>query len=237
MTTRRVSLIAGLGVIVAAAAIGITSFFVGGSGQSALAEHAGTGGHGIQLECTPDAFEVNVGDTVTVTYIVRNGAGVPGNQPDHDVTFTLTDDWVGDIVDPNTAGDQTDTLQRHMSPNPSTFTEGVDQVTYTREFVVGSELLSTVVLTGDFDDEHIAEASIQCNLELLPPTPTNTPFSEVEETVTPPPPTATLVSEVLGPPTGDGSSGGSQTGTMVLLVTLLSLAGASTVALAYRRLR
>jgi hypothetical protein len=240
MTTRRVSLIAGLGVIVAAA-IGITTFVVGGSGQSAFAEHAGAGGHGIQLECTPDPFEVNVGDTVTVTYVVRNAAGVPGNQPDHDVTFTLTDDWVGDVVDPVAAGDQTDTLQRHMSPNPSTFTEGVDQVTYMRQFTVGSDLLNTVVLSGDFNDEHIAQASIQCNLQLAPPTetPTNTPFSEVEETVTPPPPspTATLVSEVLGPPTGNGTSGSSGAGTALALVAALTLIGGGAAILGYRRLR
>jgi hypothetical protein len=62
----------------------------------------------------------------------------------------------------------------------------------------------------------------------------------VEETVTPPPPspTATLVSDVLGPPTGDGP-GDSQGGTVLVLIAALIVAGTSTAALAlsYRRLR
>lgn len=137
----------------------------------AEAVHWGRGGHGIQLDCNPEPYAVEQGQTVTVTYIVRNAAGAPGNLPDHTFSYTLTDQWVGDIV-----GSSTDTLQYHQTSGPAdleTFTEGVDQLTYVRTFTASGSLLdNTVTVAGTFGDGHIARMSMSCNIVAATPAPT-----------------------------------------------------------------
>jgi len=141
----------------------------------ALAIHGTAGQHGITLDCGSEPAVVADGTVVTVTYLVQNRAGVVGNVPDHNVTFTLTDDWVGDVIDPITPANQTDSLQFHQSASSSTFSEGVDQRTYQRTFVwnqASVPLVNDVILTGTFGDGDLAFAQIQCNKTKATPTPT-----------------------------------------------------------------
>jgi hypothetical protein len=224
--------------------LAVVGALIAGGSDRAIAEHSSAGGHGVQLECDPNPFVVRPGDTVTVTYVVRNTAGVPGNAPDHDVTYTLTDEWVGDVVNPGMAGTQSDTLDHHQSASAGVFSEGDDQRTYVRTFVFEDDLDNAVMLSGDFDDDHSAQASVTCNLELGPtPTPSDTPTSTLVSEVSPtttaplPTPTPTRITEVLGPPTGDGTGAGLGIAPVVGLIAALVGAGASMAALGYRRIR
>ena len=164
----------GLGLVVAAALIIVLLLASLSASLPVLATHGGAGQHGVTLDCRSDPVIVSDGTVVKATYLIQNRAGVTGNIPNHNVTFTLRDDWVGDVIDPLTPGDQTDTLQFHQSASPDTFTEGVDQRTYSRTFVWRkgiTPLVNTTVLTGTFADGHTTSGSIQCNKQQEPATP------------------------------------------------------------------
>ena len=182
----------------------------------ALAEHAGPTDHGVQVECSPQPSVVTDGQTVTVTYTVRNAAGVPGNDPDHDLTYWLVDTWFGDLIDPSVGGQEpdVDTLQHHLSPNPAAFTEDADQQTYVRQFVFGTgvPLLNSVTLQGTFDDGHSALKVSQCAIALQgsatpTATTTNTPTETPTSTPTHTPPDLATSTPTNTPPPGEGDEG------------------------------